>query len=352
MIRIEGVQANGHSPNPVIRYQVKNGRITEIKYGQSLIEWQAVTGATRYKIIYNLVHASPDDLPDEHSLPAPATSTNLRGIIIEELYELRVEAYRGNTLIGRSNTILVFATDNTFEIRVIDPLRKVAGIPLGGYLKENLVDSPIGHFDYILCDTTLPYDDTNPLPSADTDTDDPDTEELSEFEKAKKQIEDGIKIWVDRSSSMVSYYQELESNLEEEDPNPCDKIEKALATSDPEDDNNVARFIYALIPRDLRRVCSNDNAGGCHKAVKVISGPERGRLYKGRVFLKNDLSVANSCSELLQVVIHEAGHIFGLSDVDARINTIMYERTTGICELTNRDIVAIKAIYQSRNGEG
>lgn len=329
MIRIEGVQANGHSPNPVIRYQVKNGQITEIKYGQSLIEWQAVTGATRYKIIYKLVHAPHDDPPDEHSLPAPATSTNLRGIIIEELYELRVEAYRGNTLIGRSSAIFTLATDDAFEIRKTKPYRKVAGIEIFGYLDS--VNEPIGRFDYVLCDTTLLADNT-------------DTEGINEFDEAKKQVEAGIRVWGEVSSGMVSYEQSLESELDEDDTNVCFEYLLSRLTADPEDDHDVAGFVYAHLRKDMRIFCKKSNSTGCAYILRVRN--KEYQISDAYILISKDLKVGLSCSNFLKLVTHEGGHVYGLGHSDLRNETVM--KGVIFCKPSKRDIVAIKTIYQSR----
>lgn len=335
MIRIEGVQANGHSPNPVIRYQVKDGQITEIKYGQSLIEWQAVTRATRYKILYKPLPAPPDYSYRELTVPASRTSTTVRGIIVEDLYELKVEAYRGNTLIGRSNTILVFATDDAFEIRTIEPLREVAGISIAGYLHDIEVHGPIGYFSYVLCDSTLLPD------NLDTD--------INELEEARKQIEEGIKTWGYDTDNMVSYSQELESELKKDDYNPCDEYKEALLTEDEEDDEDIFRFIFAQDKRAIIRKCLKDTSLGCALNPTVQTGEFRGRRHKNRIFIWDELSVTNpACSDMLRVVTHEAGHIYGLKHAKAGINSFMSNELTSLCDITNRDVVAIKAIYQSR----
>ncbi len=71
------------------------------------------------------------------------------------------------------------------------------------------------------------------------------------------------------------------------------------------------------------------------------------------------------CSRLFRIAMHEAGHIFGLGDVpgDEHLpvsqrrrtlqsswdnNTVMWMSKDELCAPTEYDIVAMKAVYQSR----
>ena len=60
-------------------------------------------------------------------------------------------------------------------------------------------------------------------------------------------------------------------------------------------------------------------------------------------------TVSAQCSVLFQLMMHEIGHGFGLGDRDdARMFSVMSQNMYKFCEPTPLDIVAIKAIYQSR----
>lgn len=54
------------------------------------------------------------------------------------------------------------------------------------------------------------------------------------------------------------------------------------------------------------------------------------------------------CSVLFQLIMHEIGHAFGLGDRDVGRFSVMSSYMFKFCEPTPLDIVAIKAIYQSR----
>lgn len=54
------------------------------------------------------------------------------------------------------------------------------------------------------------------------------------------------------------------------------------------------------------------------------------------------------CSTLFQIMMHEIGHAFGLGDSADRRSSVMSGNMYKLCEPTSLDVVAIKAIYQSR----
>ena len=65
--------------------------------------------------------------------------------------------------------------------------------------------------------------------------------------------------------------------------------------------------------------------------------------------LSNLISPGEACSEFYRIVMHEAGHAFGLDDPPT---DSVAESATDVryitCTPTKYDVVAIKAIYQSR----
>ena len=58
-----------------------------------------------------------------------------------------------------------------------------------------------------------------------------------------------------------------------------------------------------------------------------------------------------SCSKLFKLIMHEAGHVFGLDHPKSGYTgraVMLPGYADAFCALTEYDVVAIKAIYQSR----
>ena len=336
VITIKGVQANGHSPNPVIQYEVIEGRVREtIKYGQSLIEWQAVTGATRYKILYELVTAPPDDLPDEHTLPTPATSATIRGIIIGELYELKVEAYRGNALIGRSDTISTYPTQTPVTRDNI-----VGFIPILGYVvTDTQFGRNIGEYSSVLCNN-IKDDPRTPINEA---------RMLTNTEI--REIEDGIRIWVDLIGGDMIRYTRKDLRECTDDELDSDWIHETKEKQ-PNTGRKEISFIWIAQMDDRIDYCDRDTS--------CLSFPLRpdNSMDIAQMIIRSTagstistVTDGTSCSELFRVAVHEAGHAFGLHDVKGDIQrpSFMYGTLTRYCSPTQHDVAAVKAIYQSRD---
>ena len=77
-----------------------------------------------------------------------------------------------------------------------------------------------------------------------------------------------------------------------------------------------------------------------------------GALTSSRMFLYNETPTdPPSCSKLFKLTMHEAGDVFGLDHPKSAYSgqaVMLPGHTDALCALAEYDMVASKAIYQSR----
>ena len=84
-------------------------------------------------------------------------------------------------------------------------------------------------------------------------------------------------------------------------------------------------------------------------SVSVPHDPFISGTWAGDVLLNSTIDYRNSQSDLFSVVLHEAGHVFGL-DGSSDPNSVMYENANGVrSSLAASDVAAIEALYGQRS---
>lgn len=84
-------------------------------------------------------------------------------------------------------------------------------------------------------------------------------------------------------------------------------------------------------------------------ATESNFGEQTATRIQIRANLSNLINLGSTCSEFYRIVVHEAGHAFGLADPPANQGDPSVMDVGYItCSPTEYDIAAIKAIYQSR----
>ena len=328
-IVIEGLQANGHSPGST---------------GQALIKWEAVTGATKYKILYGRHKVSVR--PGEVVIPATATSITITGLQLTKLYDIVLIAYKGTKRLAQSDTINTYPTSTGAVAG-----DKVGSMPIVAYRKEN---NRYGYYSYKLCrnivkasPNDLPRTVVN-VPTLTTTTSTTSTSTTTTTTQVItrtqiNQIEAGVNAWATATNS--TYYHQLTTKCEGNE---------LLRNRENRAKVNLIRI---LIESDKDKFCTK-NSGACIDHFDPINGevgiPDNGELSVSQIFISELAKTSNQhlgCSELHQLTLHEAGHAYGLHHPGENDLSVMSARTlynNGLCDPTELDIVAIKAIYQSR----
>ena len=84
-------------------------------------------------------------------------------------------------------------------------------------------------------------------------------------------------------------------------------------------------------------------------SVSVPHDPFISGTWAGDVLLNSTIDYRSSQSDLFSVVLHEAGHVFGL-DGSSDPNSVMYENANGVrSSLASSDVAAIQTLYGQRS---
>lgn len=84
-------------------------------------------------------------------------------------------------------------------------------------------------------------------------------------------------------------------------------------------------------------------------SVSVPHDPFMSGTWAGDVLLNSNIDFQSSQSDLFSVMLHEAGHVFGLGGSDDP-NSVMYESDNGVrSALSSDDVAAIQALYGQRS---
>jgi hypothetical protein len=141
------------------------------------------------------------------------------------------------------------------------------------------------------------------------------------------QVKGGIRTWETATGQMVK---------------AAPKAKRCTNQTSTVERVNATEMKMRCMPED-----PDDVPDGCAQ-----NGPDStGRIRNTKISLLDSLSneSAGSCTRLFQVAMHEAGRAFGLGHHNGRDGgkSVMYS-SRPYCAPTASDIVAIKAVYQSR----
>lgn len=315
---MNNVAANGHSPTTtIITNPVTNKKTT---YGQTVLKWQSVPGANRYKIIYEEYPFTGRD-ETEHNIPRQTNQKTIKGLVLKTLYKITIEVYNGNNLIGKSKPIYTYPTAVDASATRGD---RIGILLVGGYLKGHAF---VGHYDYVVCTNIAEDDQSTPNKN----------EERVMTSEEEFHIASGVNIW--KSVTKEVTFNQLPDTCSDQD------LEVVHSKRSPKNMIQIAnkrRFDDLCNPTGLACMYLDYNRG---------SKPE---ITVAQIYLRYDITTVDDedeavrCSRMEQLVMHEAGHAYGLTDIAGNVPTVMSARLYDSCKPTEYDIAAIKAIYQSR----
>ena len=193
----------------------------------------------------------------------------------------------------------------------INRFKEVAEISIAGYRAGVDGLGPIGDYTYHLCPDTLSSTSTI-------------------YDDQKAQIEAGIAIWAD-TVGFVTY--------EQREVTPCsDRIDNTVALRDP---------------GGMHKYCDNRRGSACVMHEPKPEDVAGGAIETTSIHIAVAADTAErtaggeDCSELFQLAMHEAGHVYGLGDASRSRSDIVMGGLWGRCSPSANDVVALKAIYQS-----
>ena len=314
-----------------------NGDSRGLSSGRIVVTWDRVADATSYLLWHDPPKAcGPRPCPQPYSVALsddedsnPDTLTySVSELAVPIFYTVEVRAVRGSdeseAAVGYAYTTRTPLPLHTRSVAITE-LQEMGTGPVAGY-RAGYRASPggnlpvYGHYAYTLCTNTL-------------------SDHFMMNARQRLQIEAAVRIWRD-NVGFVTYSQST---------GECHRM-----PTDEDEDTGYPSWIY-LTPVDMmHEACDSEQDDGCvdHYPDPIIT--PYGRITSTQVFVRaNASTVAQTsldgmCSRLFQIVMHEAGHAYGL-DHPTRSGS---EALMGVyevhCEPQAYDAVAIAAIYQSR----
>lgn len=307
--------------------------------GQSIVEWEAVAGATSYEVEYRKRRIIVTTVHEEVKINEVNNTTfTISDLRDETHYPIRIRAKNSSSTSDWSDTIYTYPTKTT-----AGPNSIVRTIEILGYLDLVSVgtpsyDPPIGEFAFVLCGNTLPPDEIA-------------TRDKNEREITASQIRAGVAIWSTATGAIVTYKHD-----EKDDTIDCNSQPEFKLYSERVDSINKIQLsspgklmMDCQVPLDL--VQQNININGCARS------DDFNPITKTQIYLNISLEVReqqgiadNQCSKMFQIAMHEAGHVYGLDHSTTGYTTMRryYLNRDDICVPTVSDVIAIAKVYQSR----
>ncbi len=330
-----GLRANGDLDS--------NGNVT--------LRWNAVSGATGYKVQYieevcdsdGNCGPDPDKSWKSQDYTAGTTGTVIEAalgeLIEDKLYRVEVQAVIADAS-EWSDSAFVYPTD--------DPLRGanvVATAPFHGYHDKNAQGSH--EFLYVLCEETIPagLDMT-----------------AQDMKDAVEEWEDAV-IWDRNGANIIAATPYSLSDGEKCTTGPSfpllqnpygEGVFEVRFASNADMNNALCVDIFAFL----------DLIPGCWRSPSWTD-VGIGLMEEGSVLLNAGLGAATwnlevpggGCTQLHELIVHEVGHAFGIGSglgdlnrhpVNTEHSVMSYQDKDRDCEPQAYDIVALLALYQSR----
>lgn len=314
--------------------------------GQSVVEWDTVPNAVYYD-----VEQEPGLGSDELTrYRVRNTSLTIGGLTPRTIYAIKVRAIGSSTSMTSdwSERIYTYPTHEPIPVisRQLGTYDEISTsgnldtIRIAGYQQQIYKGYPaaiIGNYIYIICTTTLT----------------PSTNEANII----REITKGAEIWKSATNVVTITKDNSDCTADEL---IIDKAQRSTA-------NNIIRFadsaetIQACVlgqSTTAPPACVNHfpNPLQSHSGVINIThifiledaGTANRTMSRNAIFTNNNISITSNCSYLFQLTMHEVGHAFGLGDLKARGESVMSNSLYDLCDPTALDVVAIRAIYQSR----
>ena len=314
-----GVRVNGHGTSTT---------------NQFVVRWDAVDTATSYKIQYAIadnasgivITVHKDDWT-ELNHTSSTTEKTVTGLTAGRIYEVQVKPVRAGVSTAWTQGAYVKPTHQK-------PVSgfKFAGIPMTHYWSG-------GTYSYEICTETFPT-----------------TTWIDEIEAAIALWPRYVK-WVTDGTNIISKTgtsRNCGTSSCADDVDGCDVEIKSPTTAH--------RIVRAYNESHLNEVCdptmmASEASAACFTNHLPIAGLTTSLMIFAPDDIKDDwnpgvnISDRIPCSVLFDVALHEAGHAFGLGDIEpgtnSAIHTAMRQGTPGPCVPFPEDIGGVMTLYQS-----
>ena len=316
--------------------------------GDITLRWDPVSGAASYNVRYVNEVCDSDGVcePDEDSsgnpdwqvLPPVATSggtvieENISGLAPNTLYRIEVQAATADAS-GWSGFAFVYPTNSP-----VGRETEVATAPFHGYQAKNAQGSH--DFRFVLCEETIPLGLTM---------------NAQDMKDAIDEWKDAV-IWDSAGANIITTTAYTLPTGEKctKDPIPQEgRFEVKFASSFR---MGAACNPFAVLPIiDAPRGCWRSASW---EAIHIA------QIASGSILLNADFEAArwngskNGCIYLNYMIVHEAGHAFGIGNkkglnynrhpINTMHSIMSYDDPTRHCRPQAYDIVAVMALYQSR----
>ena len=292
-------KANGYSPG-----QSTVGTIT--------VEWDAVPGATMYRLKY-IDYYIPYPPANLEAAMSRVSTSNLSAVLTDlkknVLYRIQIQAVNGL----RTSEWSEYALAYTVNLLVI-PGSEIEGVPIVHFRRKT---NNTVKFSYTFCTDDIVF----------------------ERATAIEQIDQAVRRWENKIGFL-----ETEEIKRTDD---CSDAEKKL----PNESSSIQLIRMATL-REIRKHCGgNEDVYGCALHYPVVEPITRSNpIQKTQVWIRKALDNDSTCSKLMWTTVHEIGHVFGLGDILVYKPSVMsYDISNGYkCYPTLGDISAIVALYQNR----
>ncbi len=317
--------------------------LTGNNQGQVSIEWNLVPprGPTYHQIRYGVRDYSNVITRAYNPWSNPVSTGRLTAINgtysytvpnirVNRYYEVQVRTRNGLSVSNWSASVYVYTTNSPMSFPT-----QVGMVQAAGFLDAHAGNSvhpssAVGEYSYVICAEDLPPAGARPQGSS-----------FGGGTRAEivREIEASIELWESRIGTdgvVTAHHHTNGGNYWECDGNQGQHL------------RNKIRLKNAEAIRDKCGYSSEVAAmnGGC--VEKDIPG--QGRFGAADMFLFQSSVVApqGSCSHMRGLVLHEAGHVFGLADRPLVVGESIMGNHRGFCIPTKHDFAAVRAIFLSR----
>ncbi len=269
--------------------------------GRSAITWNSVSRAKEYTVVVQPTDGSNNG---RKTWTGTTSSVTIQGLVLNRLYSIRVQAHRGGVRSGWSKSTYTYPT-------LLPAKRgdKIGIVPIIHYRSGK-------SYNYILCTNQSP-DTVNNYPGA------PD--------QWRSIITKAAATWGNSTNEVSTKATDIKECQDKElDPTQAANIVRIM------DDGEVVG------------VCNRLGATAC----AISWGSSAGEVDDTFIAIYASAGLTNDgklCSELFRITMHEIGHAFGLAHPNSHPDeSVMNMPDDRLCSPTAYDVVATKAIYQSR----
>ncbi len=270
------------------------------------IAWDSESNATGYKVQYETACVPPQVCRGDRWLPklAQTVTTNrvlLPNLALKTLYRVKVESFL-DAYVSDPSYVYVYPTDAALPLGL-----SVASLEFDGYWSN-------GTYSYHFCQDTVPNN-------------------TIEWES---EIKKGIASWQEAANPLLTV-RHIAVDCDTDDDQDVDEDDQAIS--------NRVRLDTGI---RLNMLCKTKHVIGCAVSKSISAERQDSELVFSNAI--DGMNASGECRTLYQTAVHEAGHAFGFNGNHPSLkDSIMNDRSfSRICDPQPYDIVAMKALYQSR----